>query len=114
MGVGEYIHTKKVPSKFRVREDLSREPVNLKLIAQALHLNDIDIASSQQTGSDEKGPFATFHPKPYGVDVYRADPGKIESSTADLDDVIAKLAQRLKKEGGRGPMGSDPFTDLFR
>lgn len=114
MNVGTYIHQKKVPPKYRVREDASKEPVNLRLIAQALHLNDIDIASSQQTGDDAKGPFATFHPKPYSVDKYRADPGHVETSSADLNEALEKLIKRIKKEGGQGPLGTDSFADLFK
>lgn len=114
MDVGTYIHSKTVPCRYRVREDVLKGSVNLKLIAQALHFNDIDIASSQQTGTDEKGSFATFQPKPYGVDKYRADPGQVEFSRTDLDDALEKLVQRVRKEGGRGPTGSDLFTDLFK
>lgn len=109
-----YEANKVVPLKVKVRDIPGRDPVDLRRVAQALHLKDIDIASSQATGNDAKGPFVAFHPKPYSVAEYRAEPGKVESPTADLDAAISKLAQRLNKERGRGPFGTDPLDGLFK
>ncbi len=111
-----YKAEKRVPLKVKIRDDATREPVNLRLVAQALHLSEIDIASTQAAGVDEKGPFVAFHPKPLGGREYQADPGKIEPATAQFDDAIETLLQRVRKEGGQGPLwGSTEGTleDLF-
>lgn len=104
MDVGTYIHTKKVPKKYRVREDPQKEPMNLRLVAQALHLQNVDISSTQETGSDEKGPYVAFHPKPYGVEY--------TDSSEDLNVAIEKMLKRAKRQGGSE--SSDPFSSLFK
>lgn len=87
MDVGTYLHTKRVPLKYRVREVPDKDLVDLKLIAQAFHLQAIDIASSLVTNDDGKGRIVEFHPKPYSVRGYKARPGEIENPDIDYDSL---------------------------
>lgn len=108
MDVGIYLHTKRVPPKYRVREVPDKDPVDLRLIAQAFHLQAIDIASSLVTNDDGKGRIVEFHPKPYGVKGYKAKPGETESPGITFSFSADEIA-KLRKDYGL----DDAFDDLF-